>query len=185
MSDKLTDPSITDEIVEAAAMALYDHQRDGEHLSADYDWPHIDTAYDDFEDEHSADPEWLRNILRGDARAALAAAVPLLRKAWEQERGQDVYAEVRAERERAHRKHGETSMESSPASDPTGRRYRVLAEEVGEVAREFNDAEHDHRPVDLAALRGELIQVAAMAAAWADACSATSEATQTEGRSVA
>lgn len=81
----------------------------------------------------------------------------------------NVYREIRAERERAHAKHGATSMESAPADDPTGRRLRILVEEVGEVAREFNDAEHDQRQVDLALLRKELIQTAAMAAAWADA----------------
>lgn len=86
----------------------------------------------------------------------------------------DIFAEVRAERHRAHLKHGDTSMESSPATDPVGRRHRVLVEEVGEVAKEFNDAEHDGRPVDLAKVRKELIQVAAMAAAWADACGAES-----------
>lgn len=83
----------------------------------------------------------------------------------------DVFDEARAERARAHVKHGVTSMESTPAHDPTGRRFRILTEEVGEVAEEFNDAEHEGRPVDLAQLRTELIQVAAMAGAWADACS--------------
>jgi hypothetical protein len=80
----------------------------------------------------------------------------------------DIYAEIRAERERAHAKHGETSMESAPVDDPTGRRFRILSEEVGEIAKEFNDAEHDRRPVDLAKVRNELIQTAAMATAWAD-----------------
>lgn len=82
----------------------------------------------------------------------------------------DIWEEIADERERAHAKHGETSMESMPADDPTGRRYRILMEECGEVAQEFNDAEHERRPVDLAKLRKELIQVAAMAGAWADAC---------------
>lgn len=82
----------------------------------------------------------------------------------------DVFDEARQERARAHAKHGETSMESTPASDPLGRRFRILTEEIGEVAQEFNDAEHERRPVDLAKLRKELIQVAAMAGAWADAC---------------
>lgn len=81
----------------------------------------------------------------------------------------DVFDEVRAERERAHTKHGDTSMESS--APDTYRRLAILTEEVGEVAKEFNDAEHDQRPVDLVKLRKELIQVAAMAGAWADACS--------------
>lgn len=81
----------------------------------------------------------------------------------------DIFDLARAERERAHAKHGYTSMESSPPD--TLRRLAILTEEIGEVAKEFNDAEHDGRPVDLAALRKELIQVAAMAGAWADACS--------------
>jgi len=81
-----------------------------------------------------------------------------------------IWEDVRAERIRAHRKHGDTSMESSSPLDPTGRRFRILTEELGEVAQEFNDAEHDRRAVDLALLHKELIQVAAMAGAWADAC---------------
>lgn len=82
----------------------------------------------------------------------------------------DVFDLVRQERVRAHAKHGNTSMESS--SPDTYRRLSILAEEVGEVAAEFNDAEHENRPVDIVALRKELIQVAAMAGAWADACDA-------------
>lgn len=78
-----------------------------------------------------------------------------------------IYQELRAERVRAHAKHGETSMESMlPLSMP---RLTILLEEVGEIAKEFNDARHERRDVDKAALRAELIQVAAMAAAWADA----------------
>lgn len=78
----------------------------------------------------------------------------------------DVYAEVRAERERAHAKHGDTSMEAFPVDDMN--RLAILVEEVGEVAMEFNDARHDDQGVDVWALRKELIQVAAMAVAWAD-----------------
>ena len=37
------------------------------------------------------------------------------------------------------------------------------------VAKEFNEARHRGGPVDLPALRKELIQTAAMAVAWADA----------------
>lgn len=80
-----------------------------------------------------------------------------------------IWDECLAERVRAHEKRGNTSMESAPVDDPTGRRLRILVEEVGEVSRLFNDAEHDGQPVNLSALRGELIQVAAMAGAWADA----------------
>lgn len=83
-----------------------------------------------------------------------------------------LWLEIRAERARAHRKHGATSMEScAPLAD---RRFRVLAEEVGEVAKALNDAEHAD-PMLIAAeveaatryeVRAELIQVAAMAVAW-------------------
>lgn len=76
-----------------------------------------------------------------------------------------IWAEIREERIRAHRKHGQTSMESQPPD--AWRRYMILAEEVGEVAKEYNEADHEGRPVDLAKLRKELIQVAAMAGAWA------------------
>lgn len=83
----------------------------------------------------------------------------------------DIYAEVKAERERAHAKHGDKSMESErPDAE---KRLRILMEEVGEVAREFNEADIHDRPVDLALLRSELIQTAAMATAWADVCEAS------------
>lgn len=77
-----------------------------------------------------------------------------------------IYDEIRAERERAHAKHGNTSMEAWPADSLS--RLAILLEEVGEVAKEFNDARHDGREVDFAKLRAELVQVATMAAAWAD-----------------
>lgn len=77
-----------------------------------------------------------------------------------------IWTEVQAERERAHAKHGKTSMESLPVNDLT--RLTVLMEEVGEVAREFNEARH-RGSLDFPALRKELIQVTAMAGAWADA----------------
>lgn len=79
-----------------------------------------------------------------------------------------IYDEVRAENERAHALHGSKSMNSRPPDSET--RLRILVEEVGEVAKEFNDADLEDRVVDIAALRIELIQVSAMAAAWADAC---------------
>ena len=78
-----------------------------------------------------------------------------------------IWDEVRVERERAHAKHGDRSMESwIPASML---RLSILLEEVGEVAREFNEAALGDGAIDLASLRAELIQVAAMAGAWADA----------------
>jgi NTP pyrophosphatase (non-canonical NTP hydrolase) len=78
-----------------------------------------------------------------------------------------IYQEIRAERERAHAKHQTTSMEQRDVAALV--RLAVLVEEIGEVAREFNEARHrgEERP-DLAALRTELIQVAALAATWAD-----------------
>jgi NTP pyrophosphatase (non-canonical NTP hydrolase) len=92
--------------------------------------------------------------------------------------GTEIWIDVATERERAHRKHGDTSMESLPVTDMT--RLSVLVEEVGEVAREFNEAvlrtptgllpqAEREQSLDLAALRAELVQVAAMAGAWADA----------------
>lgn len=45
-----------------------------------------------------------------------------------------LHAEIAAERERAHAKHGPTSMEGLPVHDPT--RLAVLTEEVGEVAEQ-------------------------------------------------
>lgn len=80
----------------------------------------------------------------------------------------EIWRKVRDERIRAHRIHGDTSMESS--APDTYRRLAILVEEVGEVAKEFNEAEHESRSVDLYLLRKELVQVAAMAGAWADAC---------------
>lgn len=77
-----------------------------------------------------------------------------------------VYDELKAERARAHALHGDTSMESYPVDDLN--RLAILVEEVGEVSKEFNEARHDGRSVDLVKLRKELIQTATMAVAWAD-----------------
>lgn len=82
----------------------------------------------------------------------------------------EIWGEVAAERERAHRKHGPTSMEQQPVDDLL--RLAILAEEFGEVARVFNEARHRStrlRHSDLLDLRAELIQVAAMAGGWAAA----------------
>lgn len=67
------------------------------------------------------------------------------------------------ERERAHAKHSAKGMsaEQMPWTDPFW--LPVLVEEVGEVARAMCDREPARR------VREELIQVAAMALAWADA----------------
>ncbi len=89
-----------------------------------------------------------------------------------------IWVEVQAERERAHRKYGDTSMEAQP---PTAwLRLAILMEEVGEVAKVYNNARHRAHAMgwdeaDMfsgqaeAELRAELVQVAAMAGAWADA----------------
>jgi NTP pyrophosphatase (non-canonical NTP hydrolase) len=91
----------------------------------------------------------------------------------------DIWVEVAAERERAHAKHRETSMEQQPVDALL--RLSILTEEVGEVAKEMNDARHYGR-LDHAALRSELVQVAAMAGAWAAALTATVEREAEEHR---
>jgi len=78
-----------------------------------------------------------------------------------------VWEEAQAERERALVLHGDKAMDAYAPTDYA--RLAILLEEVGEVAREFNEANQDERPLDLCALREELIQVTAMAGAWADA----------------
>jgi NTP pyrophosphatase (non-canonical NTP hydrolase) len=81
--------------------------------------------------------------------------------------GDTVWAAAQAERERAHAKHGNKSMESSPWTSE--KRLRILLEEVGEVAKEFNDADIEGRAPRAASLYAELVQVTAMAGAWAEA----------------
>ena len=79
-----------------------------------------------------------------------------------------IWDEVAAERARAHAKHGDKSMEAADWDDM--KRLRILMEEVGEVARAFNDLDLGQTTAAEAAAnaRGELIQVSAMAGAWAD-----------------
>lgn len=72
---------------------------------------------------------------------------------------------IQAEATRAHLRHGESSM----LYGGDDRRYRILGEEVGEVARELNDADIDGREPDRDKLVNELIQVAAMACTWIEA----------------
>lgn len=82
-----------------------------------------------------------------------------------------VYGDVAAERLRAHSLHGRNSIESTPAGDP--RRYLILAEEVGEVAKVYNEAAIAGVDVTsgdfLDQLYAEAIQTAAMATALAEA----------------
>lgn len=87
-----------------------------------------------------------------------------------------IWVEVQAERDRAHEKWKDSnngSMERMPVD--SDRRMTILTEEVGEAAKELNDywlavaAGNTTTSADfLQALRLELIQVAAMAGAWAE-----------------
>lgn len=70
---------------------------------------------------------------------------------------------VQAEALRAHLRHGPRSM---LRPKPNTLRLSILTEEVGEVARELNDAESS---VNKDKLETELIQVAAMALTWVEA----------------
>ena len=76
----------------------------------------------------------------------------------------DVYTDIAAERRRARELHEPrgTGVEDIHFANP--RWLPILVEEVGEVARVLCEGESKER------LREELIQVAAMASAWADAC---------------
>lgn len=78
----------------------------------------------------------------------------------------NIYEEIGIERARAHVKHLHSSAEHLDVTD--AKRLAVLMEEVGEVAKEFNEARENGRPIDLKALRKELIQVASTASTWAD-----------------
>lgn len=87
-----------------------------------------------------------------------------------------IWDEIAAERRRAHALHGENSMESFDFDDLNC--LAILVEEMGEVAAEFNEYRHSVGNFPASAemaygllavqLRKELIQTAAMAAAWAD-----------------
>ena len=73
---------------------------------------------------------------------------------------------IQAEATRAHLRHGGHSMLGPSQTDD--RRLAILTEEVGEVARELNDAAIEGRPADRDKLVNELIQVSAMAASWVE-----------------
>lgn len=72
--------------------------------------------------------------------------------------------DVRRERLRAHAKHSARGQSAEQLHHNDPRWLPILVEEVGEVAREICDHGYDRTH-----LRDELIQVAAMAQAWADA----------------
>ncbi len=85
----------------------------------------------------------------------------------------EVYVHIHRERIRAHAKHDGDgdSMERKEFTNPAW--LSVLVEEVGEVAKAMCDHRHHGEYADARAyaieLRDELVQVAAMAAAWIDA----------------
>lgn len=87
------------------------------------------------------------------------------------------YAEVHAERVRAHNKHRANggTVELRRWDDPAW--LPVLVEEVGEVARVLCERSLGNVDDDVAVtdLREELVQVAAMACAWIDACALDDE----------
>ena len=76
--------------------------------------------------------------------------------------------EIHTERIRANEAHGISSMEATKWWH--GRRLAILMEETGEVARAYNERDHRRLGIDhpqfMAELRGELVQVAAMAVGW-------------------
>jgi NTP pyrophosphatase (non-canonical NTP hydrolase) len=79
----------------------------------------------------------------------------------------EVYAEIHAERERAHTKHGARGNSREDAAWSEREWLPILMEELGEVAHEMT---YDVETLGRAQrMRAELVQVAAMAAAWIDA----------------
>lgn len=81
-----------------------------------------------------------------------------------------VYMDVNGERWRAHMKFQGSaagSRENAPWDDPKW--LPVLLEEVGEVAKELNEAALDPTGDYRESMRAELVQVAAMACAWISA----------------
>lgn len=81
------------------------------------------------------------------------------------------YSDFHQERVRAHGLHRENSLERVPWHSPRAR--DIVLEELGEVARVFNEFELgniDARQAKLQA-RKEVIQLGAMVSAWADAFS--------------
>lgn len=79
------------------------------------------------------------------------------------------YDEIHAERIRAHDKHDHNggSMERKDWSHPIW--LAVVGEEFGEVARVLCEDQLGNEPKPAMALRGELVQLGAMVAAWIDA----------------
>lgn len=76
-----------------------------------------------------------------------------------------VYADVVQEQADARVKHGPAAMDNRPWNDSLC--LPILAEEVGEVAKELCDSQEHGGVVDTPRLYRELVQVAAMAISWA------------------
>ena len=75
-----------------------------------------------------------------------------------------VYADIHQERVKAHKTHGANGNSREDAEAMNEEWLPILMEEVGEVAHWFTyDTEKD-----ISELRDELVQIAAMAAAWID-----------------
>lgn len=93
-----------------------------------------------------------------------------------QQLSKTIYTAIDEERTRAHRKHAASgqSMEQVDVDHPL--RFPILVEEVGEVAKALNEGASREE------LRAELIQVAAMAAAWAEAITREADARRTDVR---
>jgi NTP pyrophosphatase (non-canonical NTP hydrolase) len=81
-----------------------------------------------------------------------------------------VLDEVTAERERQERLRDEGKFPHTCASRGLSyaEKYAILGEEVGEVARHVTEGVIDVTRVDVTKLRKELIEVAAVAVAWAE-----------------
>jgi hypothetical protein len=90
----------------------------------------------------------------------------------------NVYNQIHAERVRAHEKHVQHANSREDAHWTNDEWLPILMEELGEVAHELtydaryeSELRQDDDPVEMRKrrLRAELVQVAAMAAAWIDA----------------
>ena len=79
------------------------------------------------------------------------------------------YNSLHTERIRAHEKHGDKSAEAMTWDNP--RWLPIITEEVGEVARVINERDLGNVTPEMSRLLlvNEVIQVAAMCAAWIDA----------------
>lgn len=82
-----------------------------------------------------------------------------------------IYVEIATERRRAHAKHDTTGHSAEKQGPMWWRWMPILTEELGESAEAWQDlanAEPEQYGNALRHLKTELVQVAAMAAAWAD-----------------